>query len=290
MTVHGSEHALLRLAWSARPERIESCRQQSNEELARLPAHMRQPVVCEGAPAEYRLSVSYGGRVVAERLVRAGGLRQDRSLYVFHEVPLDTGDAAIEVRFDRLGPDAPPGASVESRNEMAQQGNGGPPAATRRSGPPAPVIPAASAHPATRSDSRHVLPERRALVAVDEPRSVSGRGTRSYKTTTDPHRRFVERSRRERSSDGVRYPATRSATACASVMQSGRPTPLNPLALTNRPGSVERRRSIAAIRSRCPTSSWGIASGRRYTRASVGNPGFPADPKIVLRPVDQGAV
>ena len=119
ITVHGSEHAVLRLAWSARPERIENCRQQSSEELARLPAHMRQPIVCEGATAEYRLTVNYGGQVVADVPVRGGGLRQDRSLYVFHEVPLDPGDAAIEVRFDRLGPDAPRDAP-ESRNEMAE--------------------------------------------------------------------------------------------------------------------------------------------------------------------------
>ena len=33
ITVHGSDQAILRLAWSARPERIESCRQQSEEEL-----------------------------------------------------------------------------------------------------------------------------------------------------------------------------------------------------------------------------------------------------------------
>ena len=105
--VHRSEHAVLRLAWSARPERIESCRQQSDEELATRPAHMRQPVVCEGVPAEYRLSVRNGGRLVAEQLVRGGGLRQDRRLYVFEEVPLDTEDAAIEVRFDRLGSDPP---------------------------------------------------------------------------------------------------------------------------------------------------------------------------------------
>ena len=107
ITVHGSDHALLRLAWSARPERIENCRQQSDEELARLPAHMRQPVVCEGVSAQYRLTVRREGRVVAHRIVRGGGLRQDRRIYVFQELPLDPGDSSIEVRFDRLEPDSP---------------------------------------------------------------------------------------------------------------------------------------------------------------------------------------
>ena len=102
ITLRGSDQAMLRLAWSARPERIERCRQQSEAELARLPAHMRQPVVCEGASAQYRLTVRDEGRLVAERVVHGGGLRQDRRLYIFQELPLDPGDRRIEVRFDRL--------------------------------------------------------------------------------------------------------------------------------------------------------------------------------------------
>lgn len=172
--VHRSEHALLRLAWSARPERIESCRQQSDEELAKLPAHMRQPVVCEGVPAEYRLSVRNGSRLVAEQTVRGGGLRQDRRLYVFEEVPLDTEEAAIEVRFDRLGSDPPfEGSTEEHRRRLAQENE-------------APLQPRGETVPSHlvleqrfRVRPREVIlitysPERRALVAVrdsaDAPR------------------------------------------------------------------------------------------------------------------------
>lgn len=117
ITVHGSDHALLRLAWSARPERIEKCRQQSDEELARLPAHMRQPVVCEGVSAQYRLTVSREGRVVAEQIVRGGGLRQDRRIYVFHELPLDPGRGSIEVRFDRIDADSERVTPPEKRRQ-----------------------------------------------------------------------------------------------------------------------------------------------------------------------------
>ena len=107
ITVHGSDQAMLRLAWSARPERIENCRQLSEEELARVPAHMRQPVACEGASAEYRLTVRHDGIVVADRTVHGGGLRQDRRIYIFDELPLDPGDGTIEVRFDRIDSNAP---------------------------------------------------------------------------------------------------------------------------------------------------------------------------------------
>jgi hypothetical protein len=165
ITLHGSEQAVLRLAWSARPERIENCRQQSREELARLPAHMREPVVCEGATAEYRLRVSAGGQTVVDQLVRGGGLRQDRGLYVFHEVPLDPGDATIDVRFDRLGPDTPSRDSPD-RTETADT--------TRRQPRGEAVPPHLSFQQRLHVKPREVIlvtysPERRTLVAVRAP-------------------------------------------------------------------------------------------------------------------------
>ena len=93
---------VLRLAWTARPERIEECRPQSEEELAKLPAHMRQAVVCEGTPATYRLEVRRDGALIADQIVRGGGLRHDRPLYVFRDISLPYGDAAIRVRFVRV--------------------------------------------------------------------------------------------------------------------------------------------------------------------------------------------
>lgn len=125
ITVHGSGQAILRLAWSVRPERVERCRQLSEEELARLPAHMRQPVVCEGASAQYRLTVLHDGVVAAERIVHGGGLRQDRRVYVFHELPLDPGDNTIEVRFDRIDPDLPGTAQPETDDDDGKKGNHG---------------------------------------------------------------------------------------------------------------------------------------------------------------------
>jgi hypothetical protein len=102
MTAHPSNDAILRLAWSARPERIEKCREQSEEELASIPQHMRQPVACEGVAAEYRLQVRIDGAVVSERLVHGGGLRRDRRLYVFEDLPVAAGEAAVEVTLDRI--------------------------------------------------------------------------------------------------------------------------------------------------------------------------------------------
>lgn len=101
LTVRPSPDAVLRLAWSARPERVERCREQSQEELAKLPAHMRQPRICEGVTAEYHLTVRDASGVRVNRTVRGGGLRRDRRLYVFEELPLPVGPSRIDVRFAR---------------------------------------------------------------------------------------------------------------------------------------------------------------------------------------------
>ena len=102
MTPHAGSDAVLRLAWTARPERVENCRLQTDEELAKLPAHMRQSTVCEGTTASYRLEVRRAGTLIVEQTVRGGGLHHDRPLYVFRDSPMPAGEAAISIRFFRL--------------------------------------------------------------------------------------------------------------------------------------------------------------------------------------------
>lgn len=97
-----NNQALLRLAWRARPERIEQCVTQSPEALAALPPHMRQATICEGINASYRLEVRRNGLLVAEHIVEPGGLRRDRPLYVFRELAMPVGDATISVTFVRV--------------------------------------------------------------------------------------------------------------------------------------------------------------------------------------------
>jgi len=102
MTAHASADAMLRLAWSALPERIETCRERSGEELEHLPQHMWQRLECEGAAAHYRLTVQVGEQLIASQIVHAGGLRQDRRIYVFREFAVPAGEVSVAVRFERV--------------------------------------------------------------------------------------------------------------------------------------------------------------------------------------------
>lgn len=97
----GAESALLRLSWSARPERIEKCRMLSDEELARLGEHMRQRTECEGQFATYALRVDIDGSRMHESLVRGAGLRNDRPIYLLEDFNVGAGHRRVHVSFSR---------------------------------------------------------------------------------------------------------------------------------------------------------------------------------------------
>lgn len=119
IATHAADRAVLRLAWSARPERVEVCRTLSQEELAGVPAHMRQSVVCEGTSAAYRLEVRREGSIIAEQPVRGGGMRRDRPLYVFRDLPQPAGEASIVVRFERVDPPADADAATTAETRLS---------------------------------------------------------------------------------------------------------------------------------------------------------------------------
>jgi hypothetical protein len=98
----GEEVAQVRLSLSARPERIERCRELSDDELAKLPAHMRMRTQCEGYSARYLLRVSVGEREVTHDTLRGGGLRHDRRLHVFQEHLVSPGQQRLLVEVTRL--------------------------------------------------------------------------------------------------------------------------------------------------------------------------------------------
>lgn len=102
LRVASGADATLRISLGARPERIEICREQSNEELAKLAPQMRQSVICEGTTARYRLQVRRNGELLHSQEVRGGGLRHDRQLYVSRDLRVPVGPAAFAVHLVRI--------------------------------------------------------------------------------------------------------------------------------------------------------------------------------------------
>ena len=120
VATQGADAATLRLTWSARPERLEICRLATDDELARMPVHMRQPTICSGESAAYRLEVRRDDRVLLRETVRGGGWRHDRPVHVFHELAQPAGSAEIEVTFERIEA-APVEHTVRRPNAAALQ-------------------------------------------------------------------------------------------------------------------------------------------------------------------------
>jgi hypothetical protein len=115
--------ALLRLSWSGRPQRIERCRELSDAELARRPAHMRRRLECEGRPARYVVRVAVDGQTASLDTVTGGGLRGDRAIHMLREFRVEPGTRAVAIEMRRLEPiedeeagddDAEEGESPES--------------------------------------------------------------------------------------------------------------------------------------------------------------------------------
>ena len=125
LEVQRAPEARLRVAFSARPERIESCRRPTADELANLPAHMRQTEICEGTTARYRLEVRRGDSLLLAALVRGGGLRHDRQLYVLREVAVPSGTTVVDVRLARLDSTSRGAGEAREDDEPRERAPGG---------------------------------------------------------------------------------------------------------------------------------------------------------------------
>lgn len=104
--------ATLRLSWRARGEPVRDCRRPGPDELARLPAHMRQQEICEGRTSPFHLTVRIDDDLVIDDTARASGARGDRPVYVFHELRLRPGSHRLRIRFRMLG--SPDSSSARS--------------------------------------------------------------------------------------------------------------------------------------------------------------------------------
>lgn len=98
-TPKDADQTLLRLSWRLRGEKLESCRQRSEEELAKLPVHMRTPQECVSQLLSYRLIVRTDGSTADTLRFVPAGAKADRPIFVLHDVELSPGTHDIQVEF-----------------------------------------------------------------------------------------------------------------------------------------------------------------------------------------------
>jgi len=97
--VEPSDRAVVRLAWRSAVERALECREPSAAEQAALPAHMRQPRICEGRPLPLRLTVRIDGAELSDELLHAAGAQGDRPITVFRDYRVTPGAHRVEISF-----------------------------------------------------------------------------------------------------------------------------------------------------------------------------------------------
>lgn len=107
----GAGAATVRLSWRFTGERVQECRQLTEDELASQPIHMRRTEVCEGRVLPYALRLELDGRLTVQEIVEPSGARGDRPLYVHRELPLEPGTYRLDVAFERTGPARPDSVS-----------------------------------------------------------------------------------------------------------------------------------------------------------------------------------
>jgi len=97
----GSETAVLRLSWRLIPNRAEHCRRLSQEELEKLPVHMRNPTVCEREHVDYRLIVQVDDAAPDTTHLLPSGAHGDRPIFVLQQHQLEPGAHRVRVWFAR---------------------------------------------------------------------------------------------------------------------------------------------------------------------------------------------
>lgn len=102
-----STNSGVRLSWSARPERVEVCRELSSAELQALPEHMRMRVTCEGTFARYLLTVRVDDRMLTRDTIRGGGFRHDRPIHVLRDLTVPSGMQRLRVSVERIDSTGP---------------------------------------------------------------------------------------------------------------------------------------------------------------------------------------
>lgn len=121
----GAGQARLRLSWSARPDRIEVCRTLSAKELAEREEHMRQAVECDGRVASYALRVEVNGVLLHDAVVRGGGLRHDRALFVLEDIAVAPGLHRVRVAFERRERQARGNEATTALGDVSQESDTG---------------------------------------------------------------------------------------------------------------------------------------------------------------------
>jgi hypothetical protein len=94
------DEALVRVSFSHAAQRLQECRQRSDEELAKLPPNMRLREDCprERAPTHFQLEVD--GQVMVDRVITPSGLSKDGPATLYSRMRVPAGRHSLVARLN----------------------------------------------------------------------------------------------------------------------------------------------------------------------------------------------
>jgi hypothetical protein len=98
--IMNTDQALIRVSFSHAAQRMQECRQRSDEELAKRSPNMRLREDCprERAPTHFQLEVD--GTVVVDRVIAPSGLKKDGAATLYARLPVSAGKHTIVARLN----------------------------------------------------------------------------------------------------------------------------------------------------------------------------------------------
>ena len=96
----GSDEALLRLSFTHPGQIIADCRERSGEELARMPANMRQAQDCPRERSPVHVRVELDGEPLYDEVFTPAGLKRDGAAAGYRRLAIAAGEHRLKVQFN----------------------------------------------------------------------------------------------------------------------------------------------------------------------------------------------
>jgi hypothetical protein len=98
--VTAPDEALVRVSFSHAAQRLQACRQRTDEELAKLPPNMRLREDCPRERAQTHFQLEMDGQVIVDRVIAPSGLNRDGPATLYSRLPVTAGRHSLVARLN----------------------------------------------------------------------------------------------------------------------------------------------------------------------------------------------
>jgi hypothetical protein len=94
------DQALLRLSFTHPGKIVSDCRRRTAEELAKMPANMREDMDCPRERSPVRVRVELDGAPLYDEAFAPAGLKRDGASAAYRRLPIASGEHRLRVQFN----------------------------------------------------------------------------------------------------------------------------------------------------------------------------------------------